>query len=503
MPKRSSGCFTCRARKVRCDEVKPECNNCLKRGQKCPGYRPTQTFVLHTFDRESERPGIIREDETIYKFANQHHTPFGNGRDLAVRTGSQQSGRIGTQLLRTVSPLAIERVQHLSNFLSLYLPNWTDETLTPPSALILSLPSTPASRPVFLTALDALSAAQIAVSDKNHVLINRSRSLYGAALGQMMKSVTKSHASQEDETLLATYLLALYEVFVGITNGHGFFYHVQGILRILVQRGPSSIKTNLSLGIFHGTRYYSLGIGYHIRKGSIFDSPDWLQVTADAAKSDPWVALMDLCICIPRLLERTDKLTTLAGDAEQFEKIIVDSQLLADRLFEWIVSYEKDGPRYDKVDVETVEGFARLCDDDLYDPVFAFKTFAASTTYLLYWMSMLIMRSNSFLLVRKFHALEPKQLFLWDRELSEYADCICRAVPYSSRPSAGYTGRFSTLTPLVIAKKYFEAKGASKENEWCRKAYFGAQVPGLYTPPIPMEPLPSFVKLVQNSERYI
>ncbi|KAF2714768.1 hypothetical protein K504DRAFT_456961 [Pleomassaria siparia CBS 279.74] len=54
----------------------------------------------------------------------------------------------------------------------------------------------------------------MAVSNKSLELINRTRSLYGSALSQF---------------------------------GHGFFYHVQGLLRLLNRRGPSSNNTRLIL----------------------------------------------------------------------------------------------------------------------------------------------------------------------------------------------------------------------------------------------------------------
>lgn len=212
MPRRSSGCFTCRARKVRCDEAKPECNTCLRRGTKCPGYRPTQSFILHTFDERSERPGIVKENEDVYRYANKAKEEASGSQQSVVQPRTPGAVLASTSVPPQVSPVAIDRVQHLSNFLSLYLPKWKGEVMTPPSDLILSLPNTPASRQVFLSALDAVSAAQLAVDNKNYPLINRSRSLYSTALSQLMRSITQSGSAHEDETLLATYLLALYEV---------------------------------------------------------------------------------------------------------------------------------------------------------------------------------------------------------------------------------------------------------------------------------------------------
>ncbi|KAI1611116.1 hypothetical protein EDD36DRAFT_313123 [Exophiala viscosa] len=40
LPKVKTGCRTCKIRKVKCDEAKPECNRCLSTGRKCDGYEP-------------------------------------------------------------------------------------------------------------------------------------------------------------------------------------------------------------------------------------------------------------------------------------------------------------------------------------------------------------------------------------------------------------------------------------------------------------------------------
>lgn len=33
-----SGCWTCRVRKVKCDEAKPDCLQCRRKGTQCAGY---------------------------------------------------------------------------------------------------------------------------------------------------------------------------------------------------------------------------------------------------------------------------------------------------------------------------------------------------------------------------------------------------------------------------------------------------------------------------------
>jgi hypothetical protein len=54
--KTKTGCVTCRARRVKCDEVKPFCSKCVYSGRQCQGYR--DIFVL-------EQPHQPRQTSTV------------------------------------------------------------------------------------------------------------------------------------------------------------------------------------------------------------------------------------------------------------------------------------------------------------------------------------------------------------------------------------------------------------------------------------------------------
>lgn len=238
----------------------------------------------------------------------------------------------------------------------------------------------------------------------------------------------------------------------------------------------------------------------------MLDSPEWLSVTTRAAKVDPYVALNDICICIPRLLERTDKIDTPECPPTELDSIIDDSQALANRAFEWLSTFEKYGPRYDKVAITTMDTFLdEICSDPVFDPVFNFHYFGAGICYMIYWMSMLIMQSNTFKLLRAHRSLEPKQLMMWARQLGGYADSICRSIPFHCRPMSGYTAKFGSLTPLVVARKFYEtAPGMTGKAEWCAKVYTVARVPGLYQQtPVPLEPFRAVQSTVQGSTQFI
>jgi hypothetical protein len=242
-----------------------------------------------------------------------------------------------------------------------------------------------------------------------------------------------------------------------------------------------------------------------MRKASLLDSPEWLAVTARAAKTDPYVALNDICICIPRLLERTDKIGNPDCPPTELDAVIEDSQKLANRAFEWLSDFEKYGPRYDKVDIASMEAFLEtICADRVFDPVYNFHYFGAGICYMIHWMSMLIMQSNTFKLLRTYRQLEPKQLMMWGRQLSGYADNICKSIPFHCRPQTGYTAKFGSLTPLVVARKFYENAGPmmAVKEQWCAKVYTVARVPGLYQEtPITLEPFKAVQDTVQQGTK--
>ena len=160
---------------------------------------------------------MIREDEERYRYAYQ--PPQTATTTLPSRNNSygtlvvQQEQTVAEpQVPKQVSPIAVDRIQHLGTFIRLYLPRADGPALPPPSALMLALPTMPANSSVLLAAIDALSAAQLAVNDRDRALVNRSRSMYGMALTHMLKAIQDPVLALKDETLLSTYMLTLYEV---------------------------------------------------------------------------------------------------------------------------------------------------------------------------------------------------------------------------------------------------------------------------------------------------
>jgi hypothetical protein len=70
-PKVRTGCVTCKARRVKCDETKPLCLKCTKSGRRCDGYVPLKTWVFEvkTGDESSSSPSLISSPPLDYSDA--------------------------------------------------------------------------------------------------------------------------------------------------------------------------------------------------------------------------------------------------------------------------------------------------------------------------------------------------------------------------------------------------------------------------------------------------
>ncbi|EXJ59861.1 hypothetical protein A1O7_04008 [Cladophialophora yegresii CBS 114405] len=81
-PKVRSGCITCKARRVKCDEQKPECQRCLRANRKCEGYPvgargqatqqlPLEPTSITAYSIPFKVPGSQADRQLLHYFCSQ------------------------------------------------------------------------------------------------------------------------------------------------------------------------------------------------------------------------------------------------------------------------------------------------------------------------------------------------------------------------------------------------------------------------------------------------
>lgn len=245
MPLRSTGCATCRRRKIRvivelhasraqaqlancglqCDETWPACQKCATHGVLCPGYRQVQRGGVEIRDQTQHvvNKAKARKDSKISRRKSSAPTS-GSSSSTAVTPQSTSASEDavvlfkgehcirGPGLLEIASPV-LERAQAFSLFINLMVPR--DEArgaIDHFSHMSTTRHFLPSREPALQAALDSLCLVQIGTSHNDERLLYESRRRYGVALAALAQALSKPDAAHNDDLLGAAFLLGFCEV---------------------------------------------------------------------------------------------------------------------------------------------------------------------------------------------------------------------------------------------------------------------------------------------------
>ena len=152
-----TGCLTCRSRKKRCDELRPECRNCIRSQQPCRGY-PTPRHNAPS--QEPEMPQLLVSPDPSPQHASSSNFVFHEQSFFLGETSApSQSSRREIVSQPTQSPSTPHRVSSgPSRYESIPPPQPPDfDGLRSPSAVSLMT-----SQDIYLcTTIDLMAATQI------------------------------------------------------------------------------------------------------------------------------------------------------------------------------------------------------------------------------------------------------------------------------------------------------------------------------------------------------
>ncbi|KAI8677234.1 hypothetical protein LRP88_09737 [Fusarium phalaenopsidis] len=223
---RSTGCQLCRARKVKCDEARPACGNCIKYGVQCPGYDRSRKFVVgkHQIRQRGKRA------DNVVKPAS-----------CAADSNTTLSCRLGP-LVR--APLTLARSLQLPRAQVLYNMIESSYMISAATDIYSILSWVAVDRLGKRALLDgavcsfALHLAGKQTSDSE--LIAQSRSIYVLTLNELQAALRHPSEWSAPETLCAAILLCFFELFAGTTAPDTWLQHAKGIGILMEQRGPTA-----------------------------------------------------------------------------------------------------------------------------------------------------------------------------------------------------------------------------------------------------------------------
>ncbi|KAH8690834.1 hypothetical protein BGW36DRAFT_440155 [Talaromyces proteolyticus] len=258
-PHFSKGCSPCRARKVKCDEHRPSCRRCIRRGDLCSGYRDPVSLLFRD-ETEKAQKLSMRRRASMQNFSSSSSSSQDSPVTVTSQT-TQSSAHDHTSLSSVevsdfnldklypwvkATPTALEssiEEQAVSQFLRTSLPGFLEY-------LPCLFEEVNTDRRVALRwAVYATSYASMSNDQDSEALGDKALHCYGQALSTLVEALAKPEGKADDYILMTVVILDLFEA-IHLKNPLSRGSHAQGMAQILRLRGHDQFYDPRSWSLF-------------------------------------------------------------------------------------------------------------------------------------------------------------------------------------------------------------------------------------------------------------
>ncbi|KAE8409789.1 hypothetical protein BDV37DRAFT_267467 [Aspergillus pseudonomiae] len=274
----SKGCRMCVNRRIKCDETRPQCLRCIKRGCECPGYDRhfkfrDQTQALQQRYRR-EPPGPSRTPPRVQKQKQARPTELS---ELIIDEVFAPG--------LTFAALDIQTKERFNDFLDYYFPaysiwssrlevDWMDfvrqQGLTCPQALIW--------------AIRALNTFHMGVVRGNKGVIACGRHMYGRGI-KHLAYILQTPAALTDETLAAAILLGAYEM-LDESCKNSWVLHCGGVRHLMCARGPAAHKHGIGRTLLFCFRNFLAKEAFRQGESCFLENPEWSLTVNESSSTE-------------------------------------------------------------------------------------------------------------------------------------------------------------------------------------------------------------------------
>ncbi|KAH7080795.1 hypothetical protein FB567DRAFT_595132 [Paraphoma chrysanthemicola] len=314
---KSTGCFICRKRKIKCDENWPHCLNCNKNGKSCPGPP-----ARHTFRDLGPRLATSAANGAFFEHPQTSGQHLQINARYALKYPLDQQCRRLTQLNEKFAENG--SVQHKfrisqkdSKTQKRSPRRSSSSTLSPPRSPFLRQPSpsqhhelaralinatTTGSSGVRMSVFGpfirevpsrighnpALDAAAAVLVNAHTSLVHKkismeivSPQLYLRAIKTLQTCLEDPEQGMSANTLCASVLLSLVEALAGPRIGNRYLAHVGGAGRLMELQGPEKYRDSFAKEILRFNRGGIIVTSIYERKPCFLASPEWRDIAFD------------------------------------------------------------------------------------------------------------------------------------------------------------------------------------------------------------------------------
>ncbi|KAL4951027.1 hypothetical protein BDW69DRAFT_196766 [Aspergillus filifer] len=350
----STGCQTCRSRRIKCDEARPHCKACVRSGRECPGYPHPLDVVLRpqrAFDRKSGNAAAAGTGAMVH---SSRHTDVNSGSES---TSTSESSGSELSPLPWISPSAdYLMAPQVPN--GLYLPMEDTVTAlffnsymyTPRDPLVRSgsmehLPQLYAAAPADShLRMSSLAVAYFCVAAWMHQedLLKSAQQCFGKALARTRQALQGDIEQSYDEILMTLMLLYFFEEFISIKeNKPSPKHHLKGAIALINSCSPERRSSPLSDTLTNAIQGEIVYTAIHSPSPLVRTPKEW-----PLAPGKPELAssrLMMISTALAKLRERwMDFITRVEmTDLEEVEGILTQARDIDQQFIAWTRSLPK------------------------------------------------------------------------------------------------------------------------------------------------------------------
>ncbi|KAH8589522.1 hypothetical protein B0O99DRAFT_636687 [Bisporella sp. PMI_857] len=275
----SKGCGSCKRRKVKCDDTRPNCTRCIAAGIKCAGFTQRLRFVDEeprirrsmavSHAQSLELSTVTRRSQLVFHRGQIHRSQPPSPAPFSANTLPLTAFKDDIFMSYLVSKLFGE---------TRYPWNAAEETRCGlPIAWITELVKTP--QMLRYKSWDSLAAIIFGQAHKSANVITNARRLYGQALVEIRNQLSDPDDRRAESTLASITALSMYEIFASKTE-KAWMWHANGLGWLLERRGPWQQKSYARKSMFLEHRIMLVAKSIISRQRTFLCDPIW--------KTVPW-----------------------------------------------------------------------------------------------------------------------------------------------------------------------------------------------------------------------
>ncbi|KAM3078511.1 hypothetical protein ACMFMG_006385 [Clarireedia jacksonii] len=214
VPRTRTGCLTCRARKVKCDEGKPDCGRCVRLQRECKWSTPPSHLSATT----SHGHGM------------SSMCPLPTTQQLALSKSRVPKDAFVIEF-PNIDKTTMPYIHHFIGFCSRFLAYVSDDETNPFKEELVPFVTT---SPALLHSIVALAAGHMSRTDRHHEV--KAAKHYSMALRELSTALSDSNTARSKTTLGACLMLSYWGQIANSERGL-WYQHLQGARDIILYQG--------------------------------------------------------------------------------------------------------------------------------------------------------------------------------------------------------------------------------------------------------------------------